>query len=100
MLNITDIVQTLKVLFKYCLCFVLGNQQVASNNCITDTTRYSVRHAGHLFCIEFESNGNCGHRSCLDSLSLCPLCPALQINHSRLTPGTYAAPVRAPSATA
>src|SRR5882724_1647454 len=57
MLNITDIVQTLKVLFKYCLCFVLGNQQVASNDCITDTTRYSVRHAGHLFSIEFESNG-------------------------------------------
>src|SRR5882724_11470792 len=40
------------------LCFVLGNQQVASNDCITDTTRYSVRRAGLLFCIGFESNRN------------------------------------------
>jgi len=31
---------------------------VVSNNCITDTTRYSVRRAGLLFCIGFESNGN------------------------------------------
>jgi len=30
---------------------------VASNDCITDTTRYSVRRAGLLFCIGFESNG-------------------------------------------
>src|SRR5882724_10160852 len=40
------------------LCFVLGNQQVALNDCITDTTRYSVRRAGLLFGIKFESNGN------------------------------------------
>jgi len=31
---------------------------VASNDCITDTTRYSVRRAGLLFCSEFELNGN------------------------------------------
>jgi len=30
---------------------------VASNDCITDTTRYSVRRAGLLFSIGFESNG-------------------------------------------
>jgi len=32
---------------------------VASNDCITDTTRYSVRRAGLLFCIGFESNRKC-----------------------------------------
>jgi len=37
--------------------FCFSNQQVASNDCITDTTRYSVRRAGLLFCIGFESNG-------------------------------------------
>jgi len=31
---------------------------VVSNDCITDTMRYSVRHAGLLFSIGFESNGN------------------------------------------
>ena len=31
---------------------------MASNDCITNTTRYSVRRAGLLFCIGFESNGN------------------------------------------
>jgi len=31
---------------------------VASNDCITDTMRYSVWRAGLLFCIGFESNGN------------------------------------------
>ena len=31
---------------------------MASNDCITDTTRYSVWRAGLLFCIGFESNGN------------------------------------------
>jgi len=31
---------------------------VASNDCITDTTRYSVRRAGLLFCIGFESTEN------------------------------------------
>jgi len=30
---------------------------VALNDCITDTMRYSVWHAGLLFGIEFESNG-------------------------------------------
>ena len=36
---------------------------MALNNCITDTMRYSVRCAGLLFCIGFESNGN---RDCAD----------------------------------
>jgi len=51
MLNITDIVLTLKNCSSVVLCFVLGNQQVASNDCITNTTRYSVRHAGLLFVL-------------------------------------------------
>ena len=52
--NVESIVQVL-----FCV-FVLGNQQVASNDCITDTMRYSVWHAGLLFCTGFELNGKQG----------------------------------------
>ena len=39
---------------------------MVSNDCITDTTRYSVQRAGLLFCIGFELNGNRVHRICID----------------------------------
>ena len=50
---------------------------MASNDCITDTTRYSVRRAGLLFGIKFELNGN--HLS-----SLCDTMP----NSPKKTKGT------------
>ena len=39
-------------------CYLLlGNQQVALNDCITNTMRYSVQCAGLLFGTDFELNG-------------------------------------------
>src|SRR5882724_9974193 len=49
----------IKSYFSFCVSVPLlnfGKQVVVSNDCVTDTTRYSSRSAGLIFDIEFESN--------------------------------------------